>query len=341
MNYKVYFPLILSSKILNHFTNFVVGKIKKIMSEADRFSDYRLPQKKFYKGALESSTASLVTVNVVFFIILLFLQVGYLFGNHNLQYFYEEVFSKVALTGDGNIFLHHPWTLITYMFADVGAEFWRLLSNMVWLWIFGTLLQQFTGNSKVAPVYIYGGLLGGIVFLIITNLNPTLHQYAANLQLLGANTGVMAVAMAATTLQPKFRFFQQIRGGIPMWVFMIVYVLIDIAGAGGISNPAIFAHLGGALAGFLFVVFLKKDIDLSTWMVKLYHYSTTALTPPERISAPKDKVYYNTSGRAPYNKTAIVTQQRVDELLDKISRHGYSSLNKEEKDFLKKAAEND
>lgn len=310
------------------------------MGESDRYSNYKIPGKKFYSGALESATASVITVNVVAFLLLLFLQVAFLFADLTLPEFYRKIFGRLSLPGEIAVFLQRPWTIITYMFADVGAEFWRLLSNMVWLWVFGSLLQQFTGNNKVAPVYIYGGILGGIVFLVITNLNPTIHAYASQINLLGANASVMAVAMAATTLEPKFRFFQQIRGGIPLWIFMIIYFLIDVAGAGGFLNPFIFAHLGGALAGFLFVMCLKKDIDPGAWMVRAYTFATTALNPPAKETA-KEKVFYNTSGRRPYNKTAIITQQRVDELLDKISQHGYSSLNREEKEFLKKASQND
>lgn len=311
------------------------------MSEAERYSNYKVPGKKFYSGALESATASLITVNVIAFLLLLFLQVAFLFADLTLPEFYEKIFGWISLPGEASKFLHRPWTIFTYMIADVGAEYWRLISNMVWLWVFGSLLQQFTGNSKVIPVFIYGGVLGGLIFLAICNINPTLQTYASQLNLLGANAGVMAIAMAATTLEPKFRFFQQIRGGIPLWVFMIIYILVDIAGAGGFFNPFLFAHLGGALAGFLFVLCLKKDIDPGDWMAKLYYKATTALNPPSKESFSKEKVFYKTGGRRPYNKTAIVTQQRVDELLDKILQHGYSSLNKEEKDFLRKASEND
>ena len=50
-------------------------------------------------------------------------------------------------------------------------------------------------------------------------------------------------------------------------------------------------------------------------------------------------MFYNTGTRNPYHKTSNVTEQRVDEILDKISQKGYNALTKEEKDILKRASE--
>ena len=55
----------------------------------------------------------------------------------------------------------------------------------------------------------------------------------------------------------------------------------------------------------------------------------------------KEKVFYNTEGRKPYKKTANITPQRIDEILDKINQKGYHLLTDEEKNILKRAAEED
>ncbi len=311
------------------------------MGEADRFKEYRLPKKRFFKSVTEGAVPSLITINVIGFVLLLFLQVSFLFGDKTLADFYSTIIGALALPGDFTTFLHKPWTILSFMFTEIGAEYWRIITNMVWLYAFGSLLVQYTSNDKVIPIYIYGGFVGAIVFLIAVNLVPQMKMYGSGLSLLGANAGVMAIAMAITTLAPGHRFFTQIRGGIPLWVLMIIYIFIDIAGAGSFFNPYVLAHLGGALAGFLFVYALKKDIDLGTWMVKIYHYFTTALTPLPTVKQPKEKVFYNTGNRKPYQKYAIVTQERIDEILDKISVKGYGSLSREEKAILKKASDED
>ena len=171
---------------------------------------------------------------------------------------------------------------------------------------------------------------------------PPLAAQQGSAGLLGANAGVLAVAMATTTLEPGFRFFTNIRGGIPIWVLMTVYILIDFAGVARGGGAYSLAHLGGAGAGFLFVVFLRRGRDGSVWMNQFYHWFITLFEPgkPASTSA-KDRVFYNTGERKPFTKTTDVTQKKVDEILDKINQKGYHFLTDEEKAFLKKASEDE
>jgi hypothetical protein len=229
------------------------------------------------------------------------------------------------------------------MFSDTGQNIIRLISNMIWLWAFGYLLLQMAGNDKLIPIYIYGGLLGGIVFIASHYLIPPLHPATNNAALLGANAGSLAVAMATTTLSPDHRFFTQIRNGIPIWVLMSIYILIDFAGIADQGAAYSLSHLGGVLAGFLFVIFLRRGYDGSVWMNKAYSWVMNLFNPYKKPSKEKirETVFYNTGKRKPYEKTTHITQQRVDEILDKISQKGYHFLTEEEKDILKKAAEED
>ena len=87
------------------------------------------------------------------------------------------------------------------------------------------------------------------------------------------------------------------------------------------------------------MVFLRKGKDGSKWMNNFYNWVINLFNPYKKPSKDKVKetVFYNTDGRKPFKKTSIVTQQRVDEILDKISQSGYDSLTTEEKEFLFKA----
>ena len=79
-------------------------------------------------------------------------------------------------------------------------------------------------------------------------------------------------------------------------------------------------------------------------MNRFYNWLSGLLTPKQnatRAEVLKEKVYYKTGNRVPYSKTANITQQRVDAILDKISQDGYASLSDEEKKILKRAAEED
>jgi membrane associated rhomboid family serine protease len=234
---------------------------------------------------------------------------------------------------------NRPWTIVTYMFSDV--ELFRAISNMLWLWAFGGILQNLTGNKKLIPVYLYGGFAGAVFFIAATYLIPTNKAIIVSANLLGANAAVMAVAVAATMIAPNYRFFRHIRGGIPIWVLTLVYIAVDLAGVSAKPAAQSFAHIGGAFAGFLFVVLLQNRMDGSIWMNKLYNWFINLFNPNKNKdrNSVKEKVFYNTGNRSPYNKIANVTEQRVDEILDKISQKGYNYLTKEEKEILKRASE--
>ncbi len=213
---------------------------------------------------------------------------------------------------------------------------------MLWLWAFGYILQEMTGNDKLIPVYIYGGVFGGIVFIAANYLIPPLRVLGNSTALLGANAGTIAVAMATTTLSPNHKFFTQIRGGIPIWVLMAVYLFIDLVGVASLNAAYSLSHLAGATAGFVFVLLLRKGKDGSVWMNRLYDWFINLFNPHKKSKASvKEKVFYNTGNRTPYSKQAIVTQQRVDEILDKINQKGFEFLTEEEKKILKKASEED
>ena len=232
-----------------------------------------------------------------------------------------------------------PWTIVSFMFTDV--ELFRALSNMLWLSAFGAVLQNLTGNKKLIPVYLYGGFAGAVFFIAAAYLFPSNRAIINSMGLLGANASVMAVATAATLISPNYRFFRDIRGGIPIWVLTLIYIAVDLAGVA--AKPAAFpvAHIGGAIAGLLFVKMLKNNMDGSVWMNNFYSWFINLFNPNKKKqnNNVKERVFYNTGSRSPYNKASNVTEQRIDEILDKISQKGYDHLTKEEKDILKRASE--
>jgi membrane associated rhomboid family serine protease len=254
--------------------------------------------------------------------------------------FYSQVVNWFSLPAGITKLSSRPWTVLTYMFSDV--VLFRAISNMLWLWAFGGILQNLTGNRKLIPVYLYGGLMGAVFFIVATYLIPTNRAFVDSANLLGANAPVMAVAVAATVIAPNYRFFRYIRGGIPIWILTVIYIAVDLAGVAARPAAEPIAHIGGALTGLLFVVLLRRGMDGSVWMNSLYNWFINLFNPNKQkeSNSLKEKVFYNTGNRSPYNKTSNVTEQRIDEILDKISQKGYSQLTKEEKDILKRASEN-
>lgn len=313
------------------------------MGESDRYGEFKKPKKRIFFGDDNNAMVSLFTLNIIFFLLLMLIQVVYYFMQQNAAVYNAEVVQWFELPASLTKLSERPWTIFTYMFSDTGENIIRLISNMIWLWAFGYLLLQMAGNDKLIPIYIYGGVLGGVVFIAAHYLIPPLYPATNNAALMGANAGTLAVAMATTTLSPDHRFFTQIRNGIPIWVLMSIYILIDFAGIANQGAAYSLSHLAGALAGFLFIFFLRKGKDGSLWMNRFYSWGMNLFNPYKKPTKEKirETVFYNTGKRKPYEKTTHVTQQRVDEILDKISQKGYHFLSEEEKAILKKAAEDD
>ena len=312
------------------------------MGETDRNhrNEYRKRNRsRFTLGADSNALMALFAINVVFFLILMVIQVGVFVGEKTPEFFYTNIVQWFELPASLTRLSERPWTILTFMFTETGGGIIRGITNMIWLWAFGYILQQMAGNDKIIPIYIYGGLTGAFFFIAAHYVLPPLASATQSAGLLGANAGVMAVAMATTTLEPNYKFFTQIRNGIPIWVLTSIYILIDFAGIAGFSAAYSLSHLGGAAAGFLFIVFLRKGKDGSIWMNKLYAKFITLFEPKKIDKAEKNDIFYNTGNRKPFTKTTNVTQKRVDEILDKINQKGYHFLTDEEKAFLKKAGD--
>jgi membrane associated rhomboid family serine protease len=297
--------------------------------------------RKIFFGDDNDALMMLIFVNAIVFVILQFIKSFYYIGGLDMAAFIKNVQNWFILPADAEKLAVRPWTLLSYMFTHTSV--WKLLGSMLWLWAFGYVLQDLTGNRKIFPLYLYGGLVGALFFLAAYNLVPRWVPAASQMWLVGSGAAVMSVAVATTTLAPDFRIFPMLNGGIPLWVLTMVFILIDFAGITSGSYGIYLAHLAGAGIGFLFVKRLQKGYDWSDWMNELYDWVVNLFNPdkPRKSNDKKQEIYYNTRGKAPFRKSPNVTQQRVDELLDKINVHGYHFLTDEEKEFLKRASEED
>ncbi|MEP7254373.1 MAG: rhomboid family intramembrane serine protease [Ferruginibacter sp.] len=309
------------------------------MGESDRYKEYKIKKQRFTLGQADNALMWLFVFNVIFYLILLTIKVGLSVNEQSQNVFYTQVANWFQLPASITKLSQRPWAVLTYMFSDV--VLFRAISNMLWLWAFGSILQNLTGNKKLIPVYLYGGFAGAFFFILASYLIPANKAAIDTAGLLGANAAVMAVAVAATIIAPDYRFFRHIRGGIPIWVLTVFYIVIDLAGIASQNAALAIAHIGGAIAGFLFVLLLRRKMDGSAWMNNLYSWFINLFNPDKKKKgySAKEKVFYNTGNRKPFSKTSNVTEQRIDEILDKINQKGYQYLTEEEKAVLKRASE--
>jgi membrane associated rhomboid family serine protease len=282
---------------------------------------------------------TLLAIHLIVFVLLSFTKVIYYFssGSEGLNLYNQNILSWVTLPAYLPDLLTRPWTLITHFFTHDGV--WHLLGNMLWLWAFGHILQDLSGNRKIIPVFLYGAFAGALAFIISFNIIPALKVKLIDAEALGASAGVMAVAIATTVLAPGYRIFPMINGGIPLWVITMIFVIIDLATIPYNNPGGHIAHLAGAGMGFLFVVMLRNGKDGSIWMNNFFDWVNNLFNPekPKKGKEVKKQLFYK-STVSPYKKTTIITQQRIDEILDKIGQKGYESLTPDEKEILKQAS---
>ncbi len=308
------------------------------MGESDRYIEYKPSRSKFTLGFSGNALVQLISINIIVFIGLRTIQLIFFFFQSSQADFNSAILQYFELPATVSKLAVHPWTLFSYMFSQ--TDILGIFSSMLWLWGFGYIFQELTGNKKIIPVYIYGGLAGALFFILAYLFIPPIKAYAPFASTMGANAAVMAVAVATTLIEPNFKVFRNLNGGIPIWVITLVYLLIDYAGIAGLDAAHSLSHIGGALAGFLFIHFLNKGKDGSIWMNRFFDKVTNLFNPAKPDAKHiREKIFYATGSRAPYKKTSPLSQQRVDEILDKINQKGYDALTKDEKAILKKASE--
>jgi membrane associated rhomboid family serine protease len=229
-------------------------------------------------------------------------------------------------------FLSKAWTLLTYGFFHF--QFFGWVSNAIWLYCWGGVVQMLTGHKQVIPLFVYGSLVGGI-FWLLCQLIPGLS--GAGL-LIGSQAGIMALAAAAFTISPDFRFWFGSSFSLSIKVVGGIFVVLSLLGVA--FHPASILWLGGAaLAGYVYIKALRAGYRPGEWAYDLIEGATESMTPKERkpAAAKRGPVLQRREAARP---GAVSVQSRLDELLDKIHRQGYDALTKEEKEFLLKASQN-
>ena len=234
-------------------------------------------------------------------------------------------------------FLVQPWSLVTYSFfhAGLGHIFW----NMLILYFASRIFLNLFDEQRFINVYFLGLMLGGLLFLLSYNVFPTLVN--SNTALVGASAGVNAVLIFVCAYIPN----QEVRViffNIKLWYIGVALVVKDLVLIGmGDNIGGGMAHLGGAFLGYVYARQLFKGNDIGAGFTTMRNGIANLFKPREK-KAPMKTVYKNrtsTTSKADYDKQA--KQKKIDSILDKISKSGYESLSKEEKDFLFKAGKED
>lgn len=294
-------------------------------------------KKRWQLGQDNNALTWLIVINAILFVLFKFVEIVYTLSDIPAEFYYRQILNWFILPANAEILVYRPWTLLTYMFTEQSV--WRLIANMLWLWGFGFIMQDLTGNRILIPLYLYGGIAGAVFFVGSINLLPALYNTHINAWYMGAGASVMAVSVATTALAPEYRIFPMINGGLPLWVLTLIFVAIDFATIAGVSAPSAIGHLGGGLVGYLFIRQYRRGADYGLWMEQFWHWLSQLFQPEKTVLRRQQETHYFKVTKKPFEKRSNLTQKRVDELLDKINQKGYHFLSDEEKAFLKRAGE--
>jgi len=243
-------------------------------------------------------------------------------------YSFMPVEVNMALASDFSFFVEHFWTLFTYMFPHL--DFFHIFFNMLWLYSIGTVFSEFLGSKRLVGVYVLGGLAGGLLFIAIGSLLPGTHAGGI---LLGASAGVMAIVIAAAVYSPNLVMNVFLLGPVRLkYIALVCFILTSLIDIDSVNTGGKISHIGGAAFGLLFAWQYRKGNDLSRGITGIFDSVLHLFSRRPKSSI---KVAYKRAVPDDvYNEMKVNEQKRVNEILDKISRSGYDSLSKEEKDFL-------
>ena len=230
-------------------------------------------------------------------------------------------------------FLGQPWSVVTYSFFHAG--FGHLFWNMLILYFAGRIFLNLFGARTFINVYFLGVILGGLLFLLSYNVFPAL--MGTRTALIGASAGVTAILIFICTYMPN----QEVRlifFNIKLWYIGAFVVLMDLIQIASSNSGGRIAHLGGAILGYVFARQLLQGRDIGKGFSAFLDSSASLFKKREK-KAPMKTVYRKkkASDKSSVNYEKENRQRKIDAILDKISKSGYESLSKAEKDFLFKA----
>ena len=253
----------------------------------------------------------------------------------SLLFFYSfsvgqfQIPTWIALSSDFGTFIKTPWTLITFNFFHSG--FLHLFFNLMVLHFSGRLFNTYFTDKQLFAVYVLGGIFSGITFVLSYILIGK-----AGL-LVGASGAIMAILIATATYAPFMLLRIPLIGIVKLWHVAFVILLVDLIQMPLDNTGGHLAHLGGALFGFIYIKLLQSGTDLTKPFSAVLDAFANLFKPKKKT--PFKKVHRNATKNVVNSSIAKkdITQKQIDDILDKISKSGYDSLTKEEKEFLFKA----
>jgi membrane associated rhomboid family serine protease len=215
------------------------------------------------KGFTSSYTGIIVIINVVVFIVALFLS----YNNPNF-------IKYLALQPSEILHGKSLWTFATSMFMHAGLG--HLFANMVSLIFIGGVVEKILGKKRFLGLYLIGGFVASLFFIILagffgsTELGARLFGSPTSFAV-GASGAIFALGGLLAVITPRLRVLAFFVIPMPMWFAMVIFTFVIWLLSASLSLPiGNTAHLGGLLVGVVYGFYLKKRYPKKTAMIAKY-----------------------------------------------------------------------
>ncbi len=273
----------------------------------------------------------IVTINVAVFLLVLILRGvcslhNFLLVDTQKAWLPQTLLQWLSCPASVTTLLHQPWSIFTSLFIHNGL--WHLFFNMFMLYFVGKFFLSRMSERHFLWVYFLGGIVGNVTYIAAYNLFPVFANALPHSFAVGASGCIMAVMAAITLYEPNYEVNLLLIGRVKMWVLTLIFIAIDLMSIPKGNAGGHIAHIGGVLLGLVYVL--------------IYRFATKRKSlrgSSSRQNTKKQKYYVSRESGRPisdeeYNERKTADSQRIDEILDKISKDGYPALTEEEKDFL-------
>jgi membrane associated rhomboid family serine protease len=278
-----------------------------------------------------SNLARLIYINfVVFILITIVAIIGFLLNNPAIS---EKALDLFSVPASFNALLLRPWTIITYMFTH--KDIWHILFNMLWLYWFGSIFLEYLDQRKLVAVYLLGGISGAFVYILSFNIFPAFTGIVAESVAIGASASVLAIVIAIAAYVPDYTVQLFLFGKVKIkYLALAIFIFTSVMDF-SVNSGGKLAHIGGAFFGYFYIINLRKGRDLGKGFNMILDFFATIFKPRKKLKVTHRKA----ATEYEYNKIKAEHQSRINSILDKISKGGYDSLTKEEKEILFKESQ--
>jgi membrane associated rhomboid family serine protease len=258
-------------------------------------------------------TVRLILINLAVFILLM---LSVILNSLNVLEF--NLITAFRFPTNVTEFWFKPWTIVFSIFGHFSLN--HLFFNMLFLFFSGLMFEQIFGGKKLIILYLIGGVFGNLLELIASQLAPDIFP---NHYVIGASGSIMSIFASVAIYRPNTPVHLLGIIPVPIYVLALFFLAKDLIGLGSKDEIAHFAHLGGAIMGFFGQINPHSTNNVLSLLSTFKFPSRSQKSTNSRFKSDEE-----------FNEEKKRNQERVDQILDKISQSGYDSLNRQEKEFL-------